>query len=552
MKCADIEGAYCAETGRTIWNLESQAGYWRVSSAESLSFLPCPFGSTACPSSRNGSCNEGYTGVLCAVCSPGYQLYQHKCSACSPSSKLLLPVIIVSGVIFVLLSIFIARKFDLKELVISFKIVFSFCQILGSSATVYNIPWPSSLLSILLQLRIALLDFFQLTSFSCWQTTNFYDGYLFTVVGTLILVLFSFILHLICKFILPKFSLKDHKKSFQEMIVKVTTLIISIIYPSVSLTSLSLWNCTPVGSELYLVEDYSLICSGSTYLLYTIFNVIFVTVFVAGWPLFIFFYLFKVRQRLIEKTVLVRIGHIFSPYSHEFFYWEVVECLRKLYLTALVVFYVHGSVIQIGMTIFVCVISLVTHISLKPFKLAWVNWLQTFSLAFLWLSFQTALVFVSPGNTSSESLSILGYLVSIFQVLFVALPFIFIIIIGFHLHPSKYDLNLLYLINLKQRVDNEPDFPAELPTGKVKSLSSTVFSSELSTELSVYPESKDLHIHRRHASSTTIEGLSTPNVDLSTYNSKPNSIELPSSDIITTSNPTFIDRSKNFLQNPGV
>ena len=52
------KGALCpdADAGRTLWSVRSVPGHWRVMTADTLTFVPCPFGSLACPSSNNGRC----------------------------------------------------------------------------------------------------------------------------------------------------------------------------------------------------------------------------------------------------------------------------------------------------------------------------------------------------------------------------------------------------------------------------------------------------------------------------------------------------------------
>ena len=58
----------------------------------SIIFLQCPMGVNACPSSVNGSCNTGYTGVLCNICEPNYHMSTNSC----------IGVIFVMNIIFML------------------------------------------------------------------------------------------------------------------------------------------------------------------------------------------------------------------------------------------------------------------------------------------------------------------------------------------------------------------------------------------------------------------------------------------------------------------
>ena len=102
----------------------------------------------------------------------------------------------------------------------------------------------------------------------------------------------------------------------------------------VSLKSLSLWNCTTVGTASYLTADLSVPCAGGQYLTATMFNVIFVVGVVVGWPVFLVWYLRRIhaRGRTAEQTVLDRVGFVYAPYRPDYIYWDVLETVRKLYL----------------------------------------------------------------------------------------------------------------------------------------------------------------------------------------------------------------------------
>jgi hypothetical protein len=70
--------------------LELEKGYWRIST-NSDSIQVCPYGQSAClggTAAGDDSCEKGYEGPLCAVCSSGYALQSstRTCVPCSESS----------------------------------------------------------------------------------------------------------------------------------------------------------------------------------------------------------------------------------------------------------------------------------------------------------------------------------------------------------------------------------------------------------------------------------------------------------------------------------
>ena len=98
------------------------------------------------------------------------------------------------------------------------------------------------------------------------------------------------------------------------MFVLFLIILQTVFYPAISLKSLSLWNCTQVGDDLFLTADVSLRCSGSQYTSATVFNIMFVVGVVVGWPAFLIWYLRRVRERgrMHEATVLNRVGFLFE------------------------------------------------------------------------------------------------------------------------------------------------------------------------------------------------------------------------------------------------
>jgi hypothetical protein len=82
------------------------------------------------------------------------------------------------------------------------------------------------------------------------------------------------------------------------------------IIQAISLKSLSLWNCRTVGDQRYLVQDYSVLCSGPTYVATSVFNALFTIVVTIGWPAFLLWYLRRiwVAGRMEVKRIDERIG----------------------------------------------------------------------------------------------------------------------------------------------------------------------------------------------------------------------------------------------------
>jgi hypothetical protein len=106
---------------------------------------------------------------MCGVCSPGYHLSSRACELCTGSANAyLLPVLAVALVAFVVLFVYISRRVNLTKLVSVAKVIVSYLQVMGSSSSSYQIPWPDFMQGLLTNFRLALMDVMQVLAVDCW------------------------------------------------------------------------------------------------------------------------------------------------------------------------------------------------------------------------------------------------------------------------------------------------------------------------------------------------------------------------------------------------
>ena len=171
-------------------------------------------------------------------------------------------------------------------------------------------------------MHVFMLDVFQISSVDCWKFISFYTDYVVTISCLAAFIFLAWLAHALIGMFIGLYPAHfQYKRQYRDSVVKFSTLVIGLVYPAISLKSLSLWNCQRVGDHLYMVVDFTLLCEGNTYLAYSIVNAIFVAVFVVGWPLFLSGFLFHLRLRLADETVHARIGHVYKSYTDQYFYW---------------------------------------------------------------------------------------------------------------------------------------------------------------------------------------------------------------------------------------
>ena len=148
-----------------------------------------------------------------------------------------------------------------------------------------------------------MLPFFHITSFDCWDRVSFYVIYAVGVFITLAVAAISIRLFLV------------GSTDTRNTVIKTVTLVFTVAYPIISLVSLSLWNCTRVGDVFFLTADLTIQCNGTQYLSVALANIIFVLLFVFGWPVFSFIYVYRYRDQLEDESVRARIGHFYNSYQ---------------------------------------------------------------------------------------------------------------------------------------------------------------------------------------------------------------------------------------------
>jgi hypothetical protein len=326
----------------------------------------------------------------------------------------MLPVIVLAVLALASFFVWIARKLDavmLRNVTSAFQIIVSYSQVIGSTNSNYNIPWPPKMAAFMAGAKLALLDFFQVTSFDCWQRLNFLDTFWITMGVTFGILCLVPIFHRYTPHILRCITGANDpalRRVVRNLAFKVVAMYMAVLYPAITLKSLSLWNCQTIGDTEYLVLDVSQRCDGDRYARASLFNVFFVVVVVVGWPAFLIVYLRRIASadRHADTSVADRIGFLYEPYRREFMWWDVLETMRKLYLVTVVAFFQSGSIVQIVLSILVSVVALAYHTKARPFNELGLNLLQGANLGLVWLTFQAGLMLQYNGAVTETTATV--------------------------------------------------------------------------------------------------------------------------------------------------
>jgi len=176
-----------------------------------------------------------------------------------------------------------------------------------------------------------------------WTGLNFHGRLLISTLGPLAVVGFLAMTYLI--------ALRRNGASSDAAVAEkirhkhqaALLLLTFLVYSSVSSIVAQTWACDTLDDGIeYLRADYRIHCTDATHKAFEVYAGLMVLVYPVGIPLLYAALLFQHREVLADagadKTVAQPIAGLFEAYRPERYYYEVVECGRRIMLTSTAVF----------------------------------------------------------------------------------------------------------------------------------------------------------------------------------------------------------------------
>ena len=182
--------------------------------------------------------------------------------------------------------------------------------------------------------------------------------------------------------------------------VSMVLLLTFLVYSSVSSVLFMSYACEVLdGGKNYLRADYRIECDSRkhrTFQVYAGFMMLFYTV---GIPALYGVLLFRDRKVLgqdhrgREDTARVSsISDLWEPYKPSAFYYEVIECGRRVMLAGIVVFIYPNTAAQIAISLLMAFVFVVVSEALAPYASRWDTWLNRIGHAVVYVSMYLALL----------------------------------------------------------------------------------------------------------------------------------------------------------------
>lgn len=256
---------------------------------------------------------------------------------------------------------------DLSVLTLS--LLFNFFLQFGAIA---GFVYPEEYQNFLSSLFAVNLDIGFILSYSCFLTTSFYDRLLISTIGPVVVLAALGLTFLVARKRNANSELAI--RAIKRKHLSAVLFVMFFIYSSVSYTVFRTFVCDSLDDGVsYLRADYSVTCDTRTHSAFRAYAAVMVCVYPIGIP-FTFAWLLRFYRRDLSKPEREEMPHLeplsglWGAYKPARYYYEVVECVRRIMLTGVAVFVVPGSAAQIAVVLLLAVVFLFVSESLSPFK----------------------------------------------------------------------------------------------------------------------------------------------------------------------------------------
>lgn len=350
------------------FTLVPRPGYWRVST-KSDRFFECPnhqacLGSPEAPASLNmtGECAEGYEGIKCQSCKPGfYQWGYLYCSHC-PTLTAAIPALLggTLALTLLLVAVVAVKLREEREDYMSVKIVVSYAQVVMLLGA-FDLSWPRVMLELFgFQEAIGAFPEFPFSG-NCVLSENsqkdaYYLKLLILACSQPGLVLISCVVWAVLSFC------KGKMRILSPQMLASSVILFFLAYPSVLRGVLSVYHCEDIEDEEWLVGK-PIKCWDSEHLKYAL-GLALPCVLLWGFAVPLLVLLAMVRQA--HRSERVWDNFFTHGYRVSWRYWEFCTCALKFVLIAVSILLTRISAAfkaLVAMAVLVCYFVLVRSAS---------------------------------------------------------------------------------------------------------------------------------------------------------------------------------------------
>ena len=236
-------------------------------------------------------------------------------------------------------------------------------------------------------------------SVGCLFETNFYHSLLVSTMGPLVIAGCVLASHSVSCRRCPAQD-REARAKIDGRHASVLFWMSLLVYATASSSVFRTFICDylDTGSS-FLRSDHSLECYTTTHKIFIAYACVMVAVFPLGIPFCYAFVLHRNRASLkvgvsfeANTTNIASFRELWEPYRPQVYFYEVVECLRRVVLSGIVVFIFPNTVGQVATSLLLAIFMAAVFMVVNPYVSRWHTWLARISHAVVILSLFVALL----------------------------------------------------------------------------------------------------------------------------------------------------------------
>lgn len=235
-------------------------------------------------------------------------------------------------------------------------------------------------------------------SAGCVFEVDFHGRLLISTIGPIVALLFLGATYVVAARI--NHGATETVQVIRNKHVSMTLLLTFFVYSSVSSTLFMAFACEDLGDgRNYLRADYRIECDSSEHKAFQVYAGFMVVLYAVGIPALYGVLLFRDREILrhdqvnrVDTARVTSTSDLWGPYKPAAFYYEVIECGRRILLAGVVVFIYPNTAAQLAVTLLIAFVFVVISEGLAPYTSRWDTWLSRMGHAVVFVSMYVALL----------------------------------------------------------------------------------------------------------------------------------------------------------------
>lgn len=265
-------------------------------------------------------------------------------------------------------------------------------------ASVANVTYPEGYQRFLDAVDVLNFDLGLLLSFGCVVDIDFHDRLLVMTLSPLVAMAFLGITYALA----ARRNRRSDAAAMEEVREKhlsAVLLLTFLIYSPVSSVLFQTFACEDLDDgKRYLRVDYRLECDSPKHEALKVYAGFMIVLYTVGIPLLYAALLFSNREVLMDERrrnkdlVVKTTSGLWGSYAPDRYYYEVIECARRVLLAGVVVFIYPNTAAQVAVTLMMAVFFMVVSEGLAPYLSRWDTWISRMGHAIVFTSMYIALL----------------------------------------------------------------------------------------------------------------------------------------------------------------